>query len=611
MCGIIAILALENPDIVKLLLDGLIQLQNRGYDSAGICTLNEEFSILKYASTNDQDSIKKLIDEKSKIKNSNIGIGHTRWATHGGKTDFNSHPHISYNNKIALVHNGIIENYKELKSFLIEKGIVFKSQTDTEVIVNLLAYNHENSKQSFVESIKKTIDMLRGTWGLAIINIEEKNKLYCLKHGSPLLVSKNDDVVLIASEQSGFNGLTNNYFTLESNDICVIEILDNKININTNINYKFEKTIKDNFDLTPEPYPHWTIKEINEQFESSLRAISLGGRLLSSNEVKLGGLIENIEILKRIENLIFLGCGTSYHAALCGINYFKDLCNFNTVQVIDGAEFNNYDIPKMGNTAIVLLSQSGETKDLHRCIKIANDNDLFMIGIINVVDSMIAREVHCGCYLNAGREVGVASTKSFTSQVIIMSMIAVWFSQIHQTNINKRSNYIKCLRSLPYDIKKTIEISKKNKDMLVNVLNKDNIFILGKGQAEAIAKEGSLKIKEITYIHSEGYSGSAMKHGPFALLDENLPVVLIAPYNQYYSKMNNAYEEIKSRNSPIVFVTDDEKCDYKNKIIIPKNKIFVDLLSVIPLQIASYYISLKRKINPDMPRNLAKCVTVE
>ena len=611
MCGIIAILALENPDIVKLLLDGLIQLQNRGYDSAGICTLNEEFSILKYASTNDQDSIKKLIDEKSKIKNSNIGIGHTRWATHGGKTDFNSHPHISYNNKIALVHNGIIENYKELKSFLIEKGIVFKSQTDTEVIVNLLAYNHENNKQSFVGSIKKTIDMLRGTWGLAIINIEEKNKLYCLKHGSPLLVSKNDDVVLIASEQSGFNGLTNNYFTLESNDICVIEILDNKININTNINYKFEKTIKDNFDLTPEPYPHWTIKEINEQFESSLRAISLGGRLLSSNEVKLGGLIENIEILKRIENLIFLGCGTSYHAALCGINYFKDLCNFNTVQVIDGAEFNNYDIPKMGNTAIVLLSQSGETKDLHRCIKIANDNDLFMIGIINVVDSMIAREVHCGCYLNAGREVGVASTKSFTSQVIIMSMIAVWFSQIHQTNINKRSNYIKCLRSLPYDIKKTIEISDKNKDMLVKVLNKENLFILGKGQAEAIAKEASLKIKEITYIHSEGYSGSALKHGPFALLDENLPVVLIAPYNQYYSKMNNAYEEIKSRNSPIVFVTDDEKCDYKNKIIIPKNKIFVDLLSVIPLQIASYYISLKRKINPDMPRNLAKCVTVE
>ena len=611
MCGIIAILALENPDIVKLLLDGLIQLQNRGYDSAGICTLNEEFSILKYASTNDQDSIKKLIDEKSKIKNSNIGIGHTRWATHGGKTDFNSHPHISYNNKIALVHNGIIENYKELKSFLIEKGIVFKSQTDTEVIVNLLAYNHENSKQSFVESIKKTIDMLRGTWGLAIINIEEKNKLYCLKHGSPLLVSKNDDVVLIASEQSGFNGLTNNYFTLESNDICVIEILDNKININTNINYKFEKTIKDNFDLTPEPYSHWTIKEINEQFESSLRAISLGGRLLSSNEVKLGGLIENIEILKRIENLIFLGCGTSYHAALCGINYFKDLCNFNTVQVIDGAEFNHYDIPKIGNTAVVLLSQSGETKDLHRCIKIANDNDLFMIGIINVVDSMIAREVHCGCYLNAGREVGVASTKSFTSQVIIMSMIAVWFSQIHQTNINKRSNYIKCLRSLPYDIKKTIKISEKNKDVLINILNKDNLFILGKGQAEAIAKEASLKIKEITYIHSEGYSGSALKHGPFALLDKNVPVVLIAPYNQYYSKMNNAYEEIKSRNSPIVFVTDDEKCDYKNKIIIPKNKIFVDLLSVIPLQIASYYISLKRKINPDMPRNLAKCVTVE
>ena len=615
MCGIIALLSLDDPDIVKLLLDGLKQLQNRGYDSAGICTLNDGFSILKYASTNEEDSIKKLINERKKIKNSNIGIGHTRWATHGGKTDFNSHPHISYNDKIALVHNGIIENYRELKNFLLEKGITFKSQTDTEVIVNLLAYNHEINKKNknfdFVDSIVKTITMLRGTWGLAIINSEESNKLYCLKHGSPLLVSKNDNLVLIASEQSGFNGLTNNYFTLESNDICVIEKVDNKININTEFNYKLEKTIKDNFDLTPEPYPHWTIKEINEQFDSSLRAISLGGRLLNSNKVKLGGLIENIEILKRIDNLIFLGCGTSYYAAVCGISYFKDLCNFNTVQVIDGAEFNNNDIPKIGNTGIVLLSQSGETKDLHRCIKIAHDNDLFMIGIINVVDSMIAREVHCGCYLNAGREVGVASTKSFTSQVIIMSMIAIWFSQIHQTNKNKRNNYIKCLRTLPYDIKKTIEISEKNKEMLVNVLNKENLFILGKGKSEAIAKEGALKIKEITYIHSEGYSGSALKHGPFALLDENVPVVLIAPYNQYYSKMNNAYEEIKSRNSPIIFITDDDHCDYKNKLVIPKNKIFVDLLSVIPLQIAAYYLSIKRKLNPDMPRNLAKCVTVE
>ncbi len=234
-----------------------------------------------------------------------------------------------------------------------------------------------------------------------------------------------------------------------------------------------------------------------------------------------------------------------------------------------------------------------------------------MIGVINVVDSMIAREANCGCYLNAGREVGVASTKSFTNQVILLSMMAVWFSQIHNKNSNKRKDYINCLRKLPYDIKKSIDISNKNKDMMVNLLNKSSLFVLGKGKSESIAREGALKIKEITYIHAEGYSGSALKHGPFALLDENLPVILIAPNNEHYAKMNNAYEEIKSRYAPVLFITDDSNCSYNNKVVIPENKIYSDLLSVIPLQIAAYYISIERGLNPDMPKNLAKCVTVE
>ena len=224
---------------------------------------------------------------------------------------------------------------------------------------------------------------------------------------------------------------------------------------------------------------------------------------------------------------------------------------------------------------------------------------------------MIARECNCGCYLNAGREVGVASTKSFTNQVIILSMMAVWFSQIHNKNSNKRKDFISGLRNLPYDIKKTIDKSLEHRDMLVKLLNKPSLFVLGKGKSEAIAKEGSLKIKEITYIHSEGYSGSALKHGPFALLDENMPVILVSPDNEHYAKMNNAYEEIKSRFAPILFITDNKKCKYDNTIIIPKNKIYADLLCVIPLQIAAYYLSIERGLNPDMPRNLAKCVTVE
>ena len=610
MCGIIALLSLSNNNVIDILLAGLKQLQNRGYDSAGVCTMNKEFSMLKYASTSKLDSIKQLENEKLNILNSNIGIAHTRWATHGAKTNENSHPHISYDNKISLVHNGIIENYSELKIMLQNEGIEFKSHTDTEVIVNLLAFNNKDS-DNFVDTIKKTLKMMSGTWGLAIMDLDNPDKLYCVRHGSPLLVGQMDDMVIVSSEQSGFHGLVNNYFILDSNDICIITKNDNKIHIDTNKKYDLYDTLSTNFDLSPTPYPYWTIKEINEQFDASLRAISLGGRLLEDDKVNLGGLEENKEVLKRIDNLIFLACGTSYHAALCGIHYFKDLCNFNTIQIVDGAEFTEKDIPKFGNTALVMLSQSGETKDLHRCIDIGKDNDLFIIGVINVVDSMIARESNCGCYLNAGREVGVASTKSFTNQVILLSMMAVWFSQIHDKNSNKRRNYIECLRKLPYDIKKTIESSNENKDMMVDLLNKPSLFVLGKGKGEAIAREGALKIKEITYIHAEGYSGSALKHGPFALLDENLPVILIAPLNEHYAKMNNAYEEIKSRYAPILFITDDDKCSYENKVIVPNNKIFCDLLSVIPLQIAAYYLSIERGLNPDLPKNLAKCVTVE
>lgn len=610
MCGIIAMLSKHKCS--KTLLDGLKQLQNRGYDSAGICTLtlNNDYSIIKYASDNNTSAIAKLEKNLEIINDSCNGIAHTRWATHGAKTDTNSHPHISYDNKVSLVHNGIIENFAELKKELMENGVTFKSQTDTEIISNLLAWEY-NISNNFLQSIENVIQKLEGTWGLAILNNDEPNKLYCVRHGSPLLVSNNEDFVLVASEQSGFCGLVSNYIVLESNDICIIEKKDGVIEVNTSNKYIPKETIKGNFELTPDPYDHWTIKEIEEQVESSMRAISLGGRLLTNDKVKLGGLESNKEILLRIDNVIVLGCGTSYHAGLVGINYFKDLCNFNSVQIFDGAEFTKKDIPKFGNTALILLSQSGETKDLHRCIQIGKDNDLFLMGVINVVDSMIAREVHCGCYLNAGREVAVASTKAFTGQVIILSMMAVWFSQIHKSNQFKRQTYIKCLRKLPYDIKKTIDVSKKNKKLIVDLLKKPNLFILGKGKSEAIAREGSLKIKEISYIHSEAYSGTSLKHGPFALLDEKFPVVMISPDDEHYTKMENAYHEIESRHAPILFITTKKNCEKKNTIILPNNEIFGDFLCVVTMQMIAYYLSISKGINPDFPKNLAKVCTTE
>ncbi len=607
MCGIIAILNKKNV-CIEYLINGLKQLQNRGYDSAGICTLSDNLDVIKYASNN-IDSIKALESNKYLIQDSNIGIAHTRWATHGAKTDYNSHPHLSNSKEIAVVHNGIIENYSELKDMLIKKNYKFKSETDTEVISNLLEYNLSQTT-NFLDTIKKTISMLSGTYGLALVNLKEKNKIYAVRHGSPLLIGQTEDIVLITSEQSGFNGLVNNYFILDSDDICEV-ILNDNIQVNTSKKYSLKETLNLNFALDPSPFPHWTIKEINEQYDASLRAISLGGRLLNDNEVKLGGMNDNIEILKRIDNLIFLGCGTSLNACNYGLNHFKDLCSFNTLNVYDGAEFNIDDIPKIGNTAIILLSQSGETIDLYRCLKIGKENDLFIISIVNVVDSLIARESDCGCYLNAGREVGVASTKSFLNQCILLSMLAIWFSQIHNKNNNKRKVYIECLRKLPYDIKKTIEIGIENKKLYLDILNKNNMFILGKNQAESIAKEGALKIKEISYIFTEGYSSSALKHGPFALLDENVPVVIISPENNNYAKNCNAYEEISSRNAPILFITDKKECNFKNNIILPKNKVYANLISIIPIQFAAYYLSVKRGLNPDKPRNLAKCVTVE
>ena len=608
MCGIIAYIGNENS--FNKCIDGLEQLQNRGYDSAGICSLiGNNFINNKYASSELESALVKLDDCSKNHTDASISIGHTRWATHGAKTDINSHPHISSDGLFSLVHNGIIENYAELKDMLINEGYTFLSQTDTEVIVNLLSFMY-NKHKNVELSIEKTIEILEGTWGLAILCKDEPNKLYATRHGSPIVVSVNDNMAIVTSEQSGFCNLVSNYIVLKNYDICVLENIEGKIMMSSTESYIAKEMKKGETALTPEPYPHWTIKEINEQHESSLRAISHGGRLMSNNEVRLGGLNEKKKELLKLDNIILLGCGTSYHAGMFGVNYLKELGDFNSVQLYDGAEFNEKDIPKQGKTGAILLSQSGETKDLHRCIQIGRVHDLFFIGVVNVVDSLIAREVDCGCYLNAGREVAVASTKAYTSQIIILNLIAIWFAQEKKIHNEKREKYIQDLRNLHMDIKKTVELCEKSIDNVLPLFEHHSCFILGKGKGESIAREGALKIKEISYIHAEGYSTSSLKHGPFALLHEGFPVVLIAPDNEHYAKNENAYEEIKSRHATIIYITDKE-VEKENIIRIHKNDSFQDFLSIIPLQILAYKLSLARGLNPDMPRNLAKVVTVE
>lgn len=614
MCGIIAGIS---KDIVNILLEGLNQLQNRGYDSAGISLIqNEEFHTKKKASTQ-SDSALKYLESSNYNNDSLVGIAHTRWATHGAKTDINSHPHTSYDNKFVLVHNGIIENYKSIIEFLKKQNIQNISETDTECIVNLLAFNYKNTGNIEL-SIRKTIDKLEGTWGLAILCIDTPNKLYCTRQGSPILVGSSNNCAIITSEQSGFSGKIQDYFILKNKDICTIEQHNDSVSVKTyEENYTRKKVLVRSSDLTPDPYEHWMLKEIFEQSESVKRVIKQGSRLLDNDKVHLGGLNDNIDILKSIDHIVLLGCGTSLNAAKFAIHYFKLLCSFVSVTWCDGADFNIDDISHYGSTALILLSQSGETKDLHRCIEIANHHNLFTIGIVNVVDSLIAREVECGCYLHAGREVAVASTKSFTSQAILLVMVAMWFSQVHEPRVKKsiqRRKIIQDIRNLSKDVEKTLLCRERIAAITDIFIDHNSCFILGKGKSESIAHEASLKIKEITYIHAEGYSTSSLKHGPFALLHEGFPVIMIVMDDEHHAKTLNAYEEVKSRGAKIITLTDINNYDNRNDpytIIVPSNSTFSSLLSIIPIQLLSYEIAKMKNINPDQPRNLAKVVTVE
>jgi glucosamine--fructose-6-phosphate aminotransferase (isomerizing) len=618
MCGIFGIVLSKNENIYNLIINGLIQLQNRGYDSCGLSVVNNGiFEINKYASTNEISAIDKLLQICNNYSNNDniyIGVGHNRWATHGIKNDTNAHPHLSNNKKFILVHNGIIENYNFLKKKLITQGFIFLSETDSEVIINLIQYNYYLLNDTF-EAIKKTINEINGTYGLIIQSLYEPNKLFCVRNGSSLLIGQNNDKIIITSEQSGFCNMVNNYISLANDDICIIEKIDETIKMTTSNVYKNNNVSMLDISLTPYPYEYWTLKEIYDQPNVVINSINNGGRIKNLSEVKLGGLELYVNILKNINNIIILGCGTSYFSALYGMYFFKKICNFNTVQVFDGAEFNNCDIPKIGKTAFILISQSGETKDLHRCIEIAKDNNIITIGIINVIDSLIAREVDCGIYCNAGKEVGVASTKSFTSQIVCLSMASIWFSQLYNINEKKRVKMISDLQNLSNDIQNTLKCCNEKIYNMVKNMKCNNLFLLGKGSDEYIAKEGALKIKEISYIHAEGYSSSSLKHGPFALLDENFPVIILNLDQKHKTKTINCYQEILSRKSPIILITNDNNitndinCD--NTISIPENKTYASLLGIIPIQLMAYYFSINKGINPDIPKNLAKVVTVE
>ena len=655
MCGIIGVITSEGSNgVVDHILTGLDLLRNRGYDSCGIGLLSgsgEDFVVKKFGSTTTSNAHELLSDAFVTTEMRGLfdtGIGHNRWATHGPKTDINAHPHVSLDGRFMVVHNGIIENYAELKRWLTEEhGYAFVSQTDTEVIVALISVCAAGAagavgaagvaSMTTSDCIRWTLKRLVGTYGIVVVNRDEPGCLYCVRSGSPLLVGNTGDLCIVTSEQSGFHNQVHTYITLENDDICVISKSGagcgasgaGGISVKTGCSYQ-EKAVSCVQRLTsPSPYEHWTIREIHEQPMTIMNGLNHGGRIMNEVCVKLGGLDQHVDMWCGVDHLVLLGCGSSYNAATYCAHLFKTLCRFHTVQAFDGGEMTRCDIPKCGKVAFVLVSQSGETRDLHRCIDIARENSAITIGVVNVVDSLIAREVDCGVYCNSGVEVGVASTKSFTSQVLCLSLVAVWFSQIQDENVSMRRAVIHSLRNLSNDYADTLEMCCASvKSFVPSFLSYQHVFLLGKGADASLAHEAALKIKEITYTHAEGHSSGSLKHGPFALLDEHFLVILLKCGQEHARKTESCYQEIRTRGAPVLTICDyggnggnggNEELSETDKvtdtgtetIYVKRNAHFGGLLALIPLQLLSYYVAIAKGINPDTPKNLAKVVTVE
>lgn len=621
MCGITFFLSKKKENIIKNLLNSLQIIQNRGYDSMGICYYNINFSkyeIIKYASTFNEDCYNIL---ESNINSNNIqsyvGLGHTRWATHGGKTDYNSHPHISNNKNIILVHNGIINNYETLKAMLLDNDYNFYSETDTEVIANLIEYYILNMNYNIEDAINETINKLEGTWALVIIYTKDLDTYYVTRHGSPLLLGTNDNYTIVTSEINGFTALINDYISINNHDI--IKINNNNYNSIKQNEYLIKHVPYDSIvDLSNNE--HWMHKEIIEQVDTIQKAYNYGGRIVDNN-IKLGGLEHIINIYEYIEYVLLIGCGTSYNAALIGEIYLKKLKNFIFVKAINACEFTNDDIPKLNNNKKILcifLSQSGETIDVYNCLKITKEVNCINIGIINKIDSLIAREVDCGIYLNCGTEISVASTKSFSSMLIVLSLIKMWFIKDSYNNIEEINN-LRFLSSTINHLLYDFNILNKIDLLKEKCINYNNIFILGKGLLNPIAHEAALKIKEVCYIHCEGFSAASLKHGPFALLDNNNLTLLLINYNdsKNYSNLKSTYYEILARNTNIFIITnsqvviDELKLKSNDYLLLYKLSYYNEIIFIIALQYLAYQISIEKGINPDKPRNLAKVVTVE
>lgn len=614
-CGIVAYVG---PDpATPYLVEGLTILQNRGYDSAGISTVSENGGLktTKCASVNTTDDSIKILSDKAPANHGkdSVGIAHTRWATHGGKTDANAHPHADKLDRISVVHNGTLANMDVLKKELKAKGYTFKSQTDTEVISILIGMYLEKEGVDILTAVRKSLTRLEGTWGLAVVDSKEPDKIIAARNGSPLVIGVGEDCMFVASECAAFSRHTHNFIALKDGEIAVVQAKNISLDM-----ARIELAPDEVIALSPDPFPHWTLKEITEQPEAISRALGYGGRFDQQGQVKLGGLDNKKEEMLGIKHLVMAACGTSYFASMYGAKLLRSLHAFDTVAVVDAAEVNADTFPHHDG-GLMVTSQSGETKDTHRALVLGEHMPRF--SVVNQIGSLIARTTNCGIYLNAGREHAVASTKAFTTQVTVMAMVAGWFAQNREGTAKveeRRKQLMEAIHRLPIYTGMTLRSRDKCKEIAQTLAaaNTEHMFILGKGFAEPIAKEGALKIKEITYVHAEGFSGGALKHGPFALLDgeKRTPVVLIILDDEHGDLMKIAAQEVHARGTYNIVITDNPKYAEgvaDDVIIIPSNGPMTALLAVIPLQMIAYEYSILQGNNPDKPRNLAKAVTVD
>ena len=611
MCGIVGYIGHKKAS--DIIIKGLKRLEYRGYDSAGLSTMENDniFTSKCKGKITDLENLSTIKDHLNAC-----GIGHTRWATHGEPNISNAHPHNDTDNVFSLIHNGIIENHYSIKEYLFSKGIKFKSDTDTEVLVQFISYIYKTKKLDFYNTVKVVLKEVKGTYGIAVMCKNEPEKLVAAKNGSPLLIGIGKNENFLASDASAILDETRNIFYLEDGEIAEITKESYKV---THIEHN-QEIVKDieeiEFSLDQIEkgnFKHFMLKEIYEQPKSIEEAIR--GRIDLENNVRLGGIADYVDRIIESENIFITACGTSWHAAQIGSYLLEDILH-KPIKVEYASEFRYRNKSIDEKSLLIAISQSGETADTLAAVSKAKEKNALTLGIVNVVGSTIARETDCGIYMHAGPEIGVASTKAFTTQVVILILFANLLAQ--RKNIDKSKSYLKDLKNTPHLIKDILNLSDQIYEIAKEYSEVSNFLYLGRGYQFPVALEGALKLKEISYIHAEGYPAAEMKHGPIALIDKLMPVVVIVTKNGFDKILSNI-QEVKSRGGKIITITTvDSKAlkDLSHHYIFLANSVNIlnaitPILTSVPLQLLAYHIAVLKGCNVDQPRNLAKSVTVE